>query len=109
MVEIPQLLAGAFSGLAIYAAGYISGRTNRKVKRVEAVCDCKHSIGYHKDMTGVCNETVRVPVHESGMFVGYDYLPCGCLHYSGPELISSFTMRPIAQLPAVDKIPDDQA
>jgi len=94
-------------GGGLVASGYFAGalitslHLRRTPKRIEAICPCKHSVAFHKDLTGPCHGIVdRIMVYNaSGKHVGYNDVACTCQGYAGPELISSLTMRPIAELP----------
>lgn len=97
-----ELLAGA----AILGVGWALGRITRSAPKqhtVQAVCPCRHHIGQHEDMKDRCNGTVSGPspahVGPMGNVESWEEIPCTCLHYAGPELISTFTGRPIAELP----------
>lgn len=80
-------------GGVAYVAGWISGRIMRR-KPSGAFCPCGHSIGHHKDQKGPCSAQARRPhYHSGGGRNGYEWVPCGCLHYSGPELLSNVTFR----------------
>jgi hypothetical protein len=70
--------------LAGMAGAYRLGRRTRP-EMVSAVCLCKHAISFHKNLTDACKYRSR--------FERY----CTCQHYAGPEMISSVTMRSIAE------------
>lgn len=72
------------------AGSYQLGRRTRRDKPTAAVCPCKHAISFHKDLTGGCKATIG-----SGMLL--EQTRCRCERYAGPELVSSLTMRPIAE------------
>lgn len=103
-----ELLAGA----GLLATGWVLGRINRRrpgTTSVKAICLCSHHIGEHQKMTGRCVATVDGPdvasrdkYHDVTSWV---QIPCTCQHYAGPELISSFTMRAIAERPVTTEEP----
>lgn len=98
MTDVLEILLVGLGGAQVYV-GYWIGRRARKTK-FEAVCPCQHHIGEHEKMTGRCRGKVRVAHYlVSGDRNGKEWVQCTCLHYAGPELISSLTMRPIAELP----------
>lgn len=87
---IPFLTAGA--GLL---GGFILRR--RPVPKMpEAICPCEHSVAFHEAGVGRCHgQEQRGRYNKLGEWTGYEYVPCACQHYAGPELISAVTMRPV--------------
>lgn len=89
---IPILTAGAglLGGLALRR------RRPGEPKMPEAICPCEHSVAFHEDGVGRCHGQEQRDKHnKGGGWVGYEYVPCACQHYAGPELISPVTMRPV--------------
>lgn len=93
---IAELLPYA-TGAAGLAVGYFIRRPRATSSRPpKAVCPCGHVISVHADLTGACqDETERTRWNKFGDHTGYEYVPCACLRYVGPELISTFTYREI--------------
>jgi hypothetical protein len=83
-------------GAVLLVAGFLAGRIRRpnaRPKPVTATCECGHSIGTHAKDGGRCNADVRRP---GDMDHAAKWVPCACLHYVGPEPISSLFALPIA-------------
>jgi len=91
-------------GALILLAGIIAGVILRSLpprrqapKPVEAVCGCTHHYSLHDPQTGACNSLVQVARYSSGgSWTGYDYAPCACRRYSGPEPLPQFFAPEIA-------------
>lgn len=98
-----ELLVGAGVAFCSGWIGYGVGRRNRRPATVEPICHCTHMIGMHRDLTGECMATVDGPKPERentwGKVITWKQVPCACQHYSGPELISTFSIREVAQRP----------
>lgn len=98
-----ELVVGAGVALGSYLTGFLVGRANRRPRTVEPICHCTHMIGAHQDMTGECMATVdgSKPEREDtwGRVTTWKQVPCACQHYTGPELISTFSIREVAQRP----------
>lgn len=95
-----ELFAGVFIASISYWSGFLIGRRARK-GQIRAICLCGHHIGEHEDKTGRCNATKDGPKAEhqtpgTGRVLTWKQVPCTCVSYSGPELISMFTGREIA-------------
>lgn len=93
-------ISGLGTGLLLNLA-YYAGKRARKSPApgpVKAICPCTHGIQTHVDLKGKCTVGVQKPCRwdSNGNPSDYRYVACACLHYCGPELISSITMRPIA-------------
>lgn len=74
------------------------GRRAKKPEPNAAICPCKHTIGEHENLTGRCQSQIKRPhYYVNGSRNGHEWVKCPCLHYAGPELISSISMRSIAQ------------
>lgn len=92
---IVSLVAGMVLGAVLYSAGFRAGRKQHPASNT-AVCLCEHHIGEHEQMTGKCHGQICVPNYmKSGDRQGRKWVPCTCQVYTGPELISSITLRPI--------------
>lgn len=94
------ILSGLGAGLA-YVLGYRVGRIRQRRAgsgQPPAVCPCGHAIGFHEDQTGKCHEQNETRLYTTNSYKDV-LVPCECRHYSGPELISAFTLREVAQRP----------
>lgn len=99
---IPLLTAGAglLGGLALRR------RRPAVPKSPEAICPCEHSVAFHEAGVGRCHGQERRDRHNKvGDWTGYEYVPCACQHYAGPELISPVTMRPVVYREVTTDIP----
>ncbi len=96
MLDVVEYLVGG----SLVAAGYLAGswaarKTAAKAKAAspQPICPCTHSIGHHKDQKGACTSQVKRREFRNGPGYIEVWVPCGCLHYSGPELLSTFMVR----------------
>lgn len=81
-------------GGGLIAVGYLTGRATRPRQPKNApICPCGHAISFHKDGGTCSGQTRRTHYMTSGSRNGKEWVDCLCRTYSGPELISSFTMR----------------
>jgi len=83
MFDPLSLLAGG----GLIATGWLVGRTNRKPPKLEppkldTICSCNHGYGSHEN-GNVCRAEVRRL--RDGCTSTYDWVPCPCLSYDGPE------------------------
>lgn len=111
---IPFLTAGA----GLLAGLVLRGPRPRSPKPPEAICPCEHSVAFHEAGVGRCHgQEQRSRYNKLGEWTGYEYVPCACQHYAGPELISAVTMRPVVYreiiadaqaAPAAAELPQDQ-
>jgi hypothetical protein len=94
------VLEGALILLAGIAAGWLlrSLPARRKdPKPVEAECGCTHHHSMHDPETGECNAEVAVArYNKDGDWTGYEYRPCACRRYSGPEPMPTYYAPEIA-------------
>lgn len=105
MIDGMQLVVPALEVGAAFLLGFVSGRRRRRAgapAQPRPVCPCGHAIGFHEERDGKCHGE-----EEQRRFTGPAsfrdvMVPCTCLHYSGPELISSFTLREISHRPTTD-------
>jgi hypothetical protein len=96
-----SLAIGAACVAVGYALGEIPGR--RPKTDPAPICPCKHSIAVHDPETKQCREQERRDRWDSaGDWVGYDYVPCPCRRYLGPELLADVWSPGIA-LPPPDQ------
>lgn len=96
LTEALAICTGMGTGAALYAFGFRTGRKHRSTDGV-AVCPCSHHIGDHENMTGKCCAKVKRVIRLGGVPHHEEWVRCTCQCYSGPELISSFTLRPVTQ------------
>jgi hypothetical protein len=92
---------GAVITVAGMALAYLAGRRARKTPatQVKPICPCGHAIAYHENGTGPCRQLDSERIYtEPGMYHD-EMLPCACQQYSGPELVSSMTLREISIRP----------
>lgn len=100
-----ELMAGAVISAVAYAVGRQTGKRERKAT-MAAVCPCGHAIGFHETMTGRCHGVnMRTEYNKHSEGIGAQPVKCTCQHYSGPELISSLTLRPVAARPTTELEP----
>jgi hypothetical protein len=80
-------------------AGALLGRRARPPVVDRPVCPCGHVISAHEraDSSGPCTEQVRREHYlKGGSRNGWEWVPCACLRYAGPELLSAYQVRGIA-------------
>jgi hypothetical protein len=82
------------------AGGAVLARRPRVPSVVDRpVCPCGHVISTHEGpaSNGPCREQVRRQHYDSlGDRNGWEWVPCACLRYCGPELLSAYQVRGIA-------------
>lgn len=90
---------GALITIGGMVLSYLAGRVTRRPKsQPQAICPCGHPISFHEGLTGACQWTEWERVERKS----YDEeveVACRCQTYAGPELISSFTLRPMIERP----------
>jgi hypothetical protein len=94
---------------ATATAGFILGLAVRRPRPAGAqvspppICPCGGPISFHEGGTGRCHHQVERACKWDlyGGELAYEWVPCGCLHYAGPELVSSITMQAVSMRPAV--------
>lgn len=81
--------------LVAWAIGFAAGRMSKRPApaKLGPICPCEHSIGHHKDQKGACSAQMKRKTFNSSSGVYEEWVPCGCMHYSGPELLSTFMAR----------------
>ena len=90
-----DLLTGGGLVAISYISGFISGRLRRRTsiqKDPEPICGCDHHLAMHDERTGRCSEMVRTPSKYNGVGapIAYQYLPCTCRRYVGPQVVETF-------------------
>lgn len=83
-MDLGYPLAALITVVGMTGAYRLGARTRRSATAT-AVCPCKHAVSYHVNLTGKCNAWTMMGDS------------CRCRVYAGPELVSSLTMRPIAE------------
>lgn len=79
------LSLGMFIGFLV---GVSARRPGPGQSRVLPICACEHPYGAH--VNGECQEDVERPFYNTlGTRNGYEYVPCPCRRYTGPEPLSS--------------------
>lgn len=90
-------------GGGLLVVGFIAGRagrTRRRPKPVEAVCQCRHPYALHDPKTGTCHGTEERDVDIDGWYDHAEHVQCGCRVYTGPEPLPSVWADGVAALPA---------
>jgi hypothetical protein len=76
------------AGAAAVLVGWLAGRVSRQPqapKQAGALCSCDHGYGTHEN-GGQCHAQVERPHYwGNGSRNGYEWVPCPCLSYDGPE------------------------
>lgn len=88
------LLVGVV-GSGLYSTGvfrgYANGKRKFQNKQPKLICHCEHPLGMH-DNGKVCNgELPRKVYSKAGDGIGYNYVGCRCLQYTGPPAPLTFT------------------
>jgi hypothetical protein len=98
------LTGGGLVSVGYWTGWLVASRRRRGTgpRPVEAICPCEHHIGDHEGHTGACHGEVRRSLYHQGEFYGYEWAPCTCQRYAGPELISmavaqGFTIREVTE------------
>lgn len=75
-----------FVGGGLFAVGVLIGRAMRvkPPKDPGPVCTCGHGYGQHEQAKKCHGEEMRSR-YSAGSWTGYEYAPCPCLSYDGPE------------------------
>ncbi len=105
LVDItPFLTAGA----GLLAGLLVRRRRPATPKSPEPICPCGGSVSFHEGGTGRCHHQVKRAKKWDGFgsAIAYEWVPCACQHYAGPELVSSITMQPTAFRQVTDAAPD---
>lgn len=78
--------ASLLIGGALVGSGWFVGRASRRSKSVSSValneCSCGHGYGTHEDGRNCRTDVRRV---RDGCTSTYEWVPCRCLTYDGPE------------------------
>jgi hypothetical protein len=85
MIDPVSLVIGG----ALVAAGWFAGRVSRRRPHAppssSTVCSCSHGYGSHEN-GGLCGAEIERPFYwANGHRHGYEWVPCPCLSYDGPE------------------------
>lgn len=85
MIDPISLLVGG----ALLGAGWFCGRAHRKRSPMPVAphsgCSCGHGYGSH-EKDGPCRAQVERPhYYDNGSRSGFEWVPCPCLSYDGPE------------------------
>lgn len=102
MLFMLDFLMGTIAAASLAGIGYSAGISRAKAAKSEtpkAICLCSHPISFHEEMAGACHGTVRVESKwdSDGDPKAWRQDPCPCMTYAGPELISLFSVRELAQ------------
>lgn len=84
MFDPLTLLAGG----VLAGAGYLTGQRHRRAPKTPAlVCSCGDGYGIHAENGGACAaEIKRASEYDTyGNTVGYEWVPCPCRAYDGPD------------------------
>jgi len=77
------------AGGALVAGGWLFGRrTNRQPRELSqpgTVCSCEHGYGSHEAGKACYAQIQRPHYWGDGHRNGYEWAPCPCLSYDGPE------------------------
>jgi hypothetical protein len=83
-----------------FMAGRMSKRQPKALKSPKPICPCDHAISLHVDGIGKCMADLKRDRYNSiGDRIGYNYVPCPCQRYMGPELVTSLWSPGIALPP----------
>jgi hypothetical protein len=98
------------------AAGLLVGLLVRRRRPVrpdnpDPICPCGGSVSFHEEGTGRCHHQVERASkwNQYGSEVAYEWVPCTCQHYAGPELISAYSVRPMTLRASTDAEPSLEA
>jgi hypothetical protein len=86
MFDVFTFVLPAAMGLVGVLVGAGLARRPRLPKAPVLMCSCKHGFGIHKD-SGPCQAQVQRVTEwdEYGDDSAFEWVPCGCLVYDGPE------------------------
>lgn len=109
-----ELVAGAGVAALAYQSGVTIGfgrgrskEREKSAKPPKLLCTCEHGLGTHDDC-GPCHGQVKRPNKWGKMTgysgsdheIGWEYVPCPCTRYDGPEApMSVLNWRPPPALP----------
>lgn len=87
------------TGAGILTAGFLVGRlARRRGPQAPAVptCGCGHPMALHDRGTDECHGEIRRPhYYKTGERSGYEWAPCRCRRYLGPDHIADVWAPPI--------------
>jgi len=90
-------------GAALLAVGHLTGRFRRRPVEPPPppTCSCGGVLSLHDPETGVCHHQVQRPKkwNSAGKPTSFEFVPCGCRQYDGPERLPSFYVPPVALPP----------
>lgn len=81
-------LVTIFATGGIFTVGYACGRLTRRPKPSAPdvpMCSCEHGFGSHKEPDGCGADIKRSRWNRYGDHAGYEWVPCPCRTYDGPE------------------------
>jgi hypothetical protein len=104
---VPFITAGAglLAGLAIRRRRPTAPNTPAPI------CPCGGAVSFHEGGTGRCHHQIKRARmwNGAGSAIAYEWVPCGCQHYAGPELISAYSLRPVTLRPTTTIDPSLEA
>lgn len=94
LLEFAAIAAAVVLG---FLAGRVNGRRAEANRRPQAICPCTHHASFHAAGSGPCRAAERQDSRwdQCGSPIAFVYVTCACQVYSGPEVISSLTGRPV--------------
>lgn len=91
---LSMLADGGFVALGVIIGRYVKHRGSGHDAPTHSLCSCGHGYGSHLDGKE-CGAEIRRPVP----IYGYEWVPCPCRTYDGPEPLPHFMDRGLLTVP----------
>lgn len=101
--DLAQAVITAGALMLGYLIGRARGRRRHALEQPPPICPCGHAVGFHTERTGACQGQEEHRLHTAPGDYHDEMTPCGCQHYSGPELVSTITLQPITMRPTTTR------
>ena len=105
MIDPLSMIVGALLLIAGIVFGHITGRRKPVLPVAPTVpmCPCGHDIAIHDPTSSHCRGSIRREhYYKGGDRNGWEWTPCPCRRYLGPELLRDIWTGPGPALPPVN-------